>query len=87
MPEYVVLSSLTVKPEETAPYREAHLNYLAGLKEEGKLTLAGRFKDGRGGLYILNVGSFDEAERVAEADPYHASGVRSFTVREWERRL
>ena len=87
MPEYLVLSELVADRGALAPHRDAHFAYLAGLKERGKLLLAGRFGDGRGGMYILSTEDEEEARRLAEADPYHAAGLRSFVVRSWERRL
>ncbi len=87
MANFVVLSTLTADPEALAPHREAHLAYLAGLKEHGKLLIGGRFGDGRGGMYILSTTDEAEARMLAEADPYHRKGLRSFVVRAWERRL
>ncbi|MFQ6135464.1 MAG: YciI family protein [Nitrososphaerales archaeon] len=87
MLEYVVISNLVVEREKTAPHRAAHLDYLTRLKEEGKLRMAGRFSDSEGGLYILVADCFEEAEELAKADPYHANGLRRFTITGWERRL
>ena len=87
MPEYLVTSNLVVAREKTAPHRAAHLDYLTRLKEEGNLRLAGRFSDGKGGMYILVADSYEEAEELAKADPYHANGLRQFTIIGWERRL
>ena len=87
MPEYIVISTLATEPEKIAPHRTAHLEYLTGLKEKGKLQLAGKFTDGSGGLYILIADTYEEAERMAEADPYHANGLRRFKITGWERRL
>lgn len=36
-----------------------------------------------GGLFIYRTGPRAEAVKLAEADPMHASGARSFTVRPW----
>jgi uncharacterized protein len=35
------------------------------------------------GLFIYRAGSRDAALKLAEADPMHARGARSFTVRPW----
>ena len=35
------------------------------------------------GMVIVRAGSLAEAKEIAAADPMHASGARSFTVRPW----
>jgi len=87
MAEFMVLTSIVGSREKSAPFREAHLNYMASLKKEGKLVMAGRFADGGGGGYILKASSADEAKALADGDPYHSSGARSYTMREWETRF
>ncbi len=86
MPEYIVISNAKAKPEEIANHRESHAKYIESLKEQGILGLAGKFSDGRGGVYFLNLDSEEDAIRVASGDPYHSSGVREFTLKEWERK-
>ena len=64
MPDFLVLSELKGDRRALAPLREAHLAYLTGLKERGKLLLAGRFGDGRGGMYILSTEDEEEARQA-----------------------
>jgi len=87
MAEFMVLTSIVGSRERSAPFREAHMSYMASLKKEGKLVIAGRFADGGGGGYILRAGSAEEAKALADADPYHSNGARSYTIREWETRF
>ena len=35
------------------------------------------------GLFMYRAASIDEARSIAESDPMHSSGARSFTIREW----
>ena len=35
------------------------------------------------GLFMYRAESMEEAVRLAESDPMHSSGARSFTIREW----
>lgn len=35
------------------------------------------------GMEIIRATSLEEAQRIAEADPMHRSGARSFTIRPW----
>ena len=62
----------------------AHVAFLRELDAQGKLELAGPFEDGRGGMYILRVGSDQEARTIAESDPFVQTGLsKSFEARAW----
>ena len=90
------LVTLTPKPEragrerETAEGRELlrqHLLYWWRLEEEGKLIGAGpvaRNTPQVHGMAILAAASREEAERLAEAEPFHRAGWRVNTVSEWQ---
>jgi uncharacterized protein YciI len=86
MPEFIVISRLVEDREKLAPFRESHQSYMSKLKAEGRLRMAGRFTDGRGGMYILIADALASAKGLAEGDPYHANGLREFELREWEQR-
>jgi uncharacterized protein len=68
---------------------DAHLKYQISLEERGIMFGAGPFfadneDDWEGeGMVVVRAGSLDEARRIADDDPMHASGARSFTVRPW----
>ena len=87
MSEFVVISRLVVDRERLLPFRDSHLAYLAKLKAEGKLRMAGRFTDGQGGLYILVADSLPIAVQLCEADPYHTNRLREYELEEWEQRF
>lgn len=61
-----------------------HVGYLRRLDREGALVMCGPFTDHAGGLVIVKAASKEDAARIAEADPFVKSGVRSFEVRTWE---
>lgn len=67
----------------------AHLDYQKELEANGHLVMAGPLSDETGeamqgyGMIIYRAQSFEEARALAEADPMHASGARSFTMRRW----
>lgn len=58
---------------------------LRRLDAEGRLIAAGPFGDGSGGLVIGSFESVDEAQAVADADPYVVEGYRRAEVRPWHR--
>ncbi|WP_417523636.1 YciI family protein [Marinovum sp.] len=66
-----------------------HLAYQARLEAEGKLALAGPLSDETGtqmegmGMIVYRAESLEAARALAEADPMHRAGARSFTLRRW----
>ncbi|MFQ6010792.1 MAG: YciI family protein [Nitrososphaerales archaeon] len=86
MPEFIVISHAKAKPEQIAIHRESHARYIDSLRQRGILGLAGKFKDGKGGVYFLLLDSEADALRIASEDPYHSSGVREFVLKEWEKK-
>ena len=37
----------------------------------------------RRGLIVIRADSFDEARKIADADPMHSEGVRTYSVEQW----
>ncbi|HET6371473.1 MAG TPA: YciI family protein [Nitrospiria bacterium] len=56
-------------------HREAHIERLSNLAKEGKIILAGPFTDGSGSLIVVEAASLEEAEALAEEDPYMTGKV------------
>jgi uncharacterized protein len=82
MPYFAALLHM-MKPELNQEYRPAHLEYLKGLENEGKVHEKGTFVDGTGGLVIYKADSLEEAMHLAEQDPYVIEGVRRLEIHEW----
>lgn len=66
----------------------AHLDYQVRLEREGMLFGAGPiFEDGgtvpTGGMIVLRAEDEAEARRLADADPFHAAGLRQYTLHRW----
>jgi uncharacterized protein len=66
-----------------------HLEFQHSLEQRGIMFGAGPFWDDADknwhgeGMVIIRAASMDEARKIAESDPMHASGARSFTIRPW----
>jgi uncharacterized protein len=65
-----------------------HLAYQKKLERNGALFGAGPiFEDGSdtptGGMIILRAASEAEARALADADPFHAAGLRSYSLHRW----
>ena len=68
---------------------EEHLEYQISMEKNGILFAAGPFwtddeQQWRGeGMVVVRAQSLGAARAVAEKDPMHASGARTFEVRPW----
>ena len=68
---------------------EAHLKFQVELEQKGIMFGAGPFwtddeKEWQGeGMVIIRAASLAEAKAIAETDPMHKSGARTFRVRPW----
>ena len=81
---YLVLAMRT--PHFSDEVIARHVAFLDALRSEGKLEMTGGFSDGSGGAYVLLVGSLEEAQALAGADPLATSDASVLTVYEWNTR-
>jgi uncharacterized protein YciI len=87
MPEHMVTSRLMVERARLAQARECQEDFISKLSVNGRLRMAGRFNDGKGGINIIEASRHDEPKEVADADPYHKDGFREYGLRERERQF
>ena len=86
---YVVDTRLKdgVSPDEMMKVLPEHLAHQIVIEKNGTLFGAGPVdsEDGVrvGGMIVYRVDSFEEARAIADADPMHAKGVRSYTINKW----
>ncbi len=59
---------------QLATVRPVHREYLAKLRDQGKLALSGPLLDG-GALIIYEAENMEEAEAMYQADPFQTAGV------------
>ena len=82
---------VTTRPARGPGTRELlaeHLEYQVRLEREGKLFGAGPIyaEDSgvpEGGMIIFRAGNLEEARELADADPMHAHGARTYTIHRW----
>lgn len=86
---YVAHSVPAKAPEDVKASLPEHLAYQAQLEARGVLAFAGPMSDETGehmqgvGMIVYRADSLEDARALAEADPMHASGARTFTLRRW----
>ena len=67
-----------------AEVRPVHRQYLAGLKERGRLAAAGPLTDDSGALIIYEAATKEEAESFLKADPFNQAGIFvTYVLRPW----
>jgi len=86
--EFYVVTTTPARSPEIRKLLPEHLEYQVKLEREGKLFGAGPFyEEGddipSGGMIILRARSAAEAREIADADPFHKAGLRSYTLRKW----
>ena len=62
---YVILQKQLSSIEFMNEYRPEHLRYLKDVDEKGELIIAGRYKNGTGGLIIVRTEDYDRALEIA----------------------
>ncbi|PRY26110.1 hypothetical protein CLV78_101203 [Aliiruegeria haliotis] len=88
--ELYMVRSMPVKgPEALAEMLPEHLAYQSEQEAAGRLAFAGPLSDPSGeqirgeGLIIYRAASLDAARALADADPMHSSGTRTYEIRRW----
>ncbi len=86
---YVISSKPTNGLDPINAVLDEHVRFQTKLEVDGIMFAAGPLasedlQEWLGeGLFMYRAGSIEEAQRIAESDPMHSSGARTFTIREW----
>ena len=86
---FVVFTEPTGDLGKVQEARAEHLKYQVEIEQKGIMFAAGPLAGDSGerwdgdGMIIIRADSMEEATRIAEADPMHSSGARTFRIRPW----
>jgi uncharacterized protein YciI len=84
---YVIVTTPVVPREELDKLLGEHLAHQIKLEKQGIMFGAGPLagEDGArvGGMIIIRASSFAEARAIADSDPYHRNGLRTYTLTRW----
>ncbi|MEC0171790.1 YciI family protein [Paenibacillus graminis] len=80
---YVIMLSPTPQDRRDMDIIRAHVKHLQELERSGQLVMCGPFSDSPGGMVIIRAESREEADRIAQRDPYILTGIRSYELRTW----
>jgi uncharacterized protein YciI len=71
--------------DKVAAIRPTHRQYLTSLLQSGKLFASGPYMDDSGALIVYEAETFEEAEQLLKADPFHAGGIfLKWQIRPWK---
>ena len=85
---YVIFTRAIAPREEIMKMLPQHLERQVELEKQGILFAAGPMEPEdsdkpRTGMIIVRADSFEHANEIAMADPFHAAGLREFDVWNW----
>jgi len=86
---FVVESTPAKAPEDVQANLPAHLDYQKTQEMAGVLAFAGPLSDATGelmqgtGMIVYRAASMEAARAIADADPMHSSGARTYVLRKW----
>lgn len=86
---YVVTSTPAGSAEAVKDNLQSHLAYQQEQEALGKLAFAGPLSDLSGeqmegmGMIVYRAESLAAASNIADEDPMHKSGARSYSIRRW----
>lgn len=85
---YVIVTTAVAPRDEIEKILPQHLEHQIRLEQEGIMFGAGPLftEQGKGGrgMIIVRAASFDEARAIADRDPFHRLGLRTYTVDRWQ---
>jgi uncharacterized protein YciI len=82
--KFAVIVDYKADDPKLGTVRPVHRQYLAELRDKGKLAISGPFTEGGGALIVLETDSKEEAEAIVKSDPFTKEGVfQSWVIRPW----
>ena len=86
---FVVVSTPAKGPDEVKANLQDHLAYQGEQEQRGTLAFAGPLSDLTGelmegvGMIVYRAETLVDAQAIADNDPMHLSGARTYTIRRW----
>jgi uncharacterized protein YciI len=85
---WVIIAERVGSPAEMSNHLKAHLEYQISLEKQGIMYGAGpaalRGESAPAfGLIIMRAKTLQEAQRIADSDPFQIAGVRTYKLYQW----
>lgn len=86
--DFFVIETTPARSPQTLAVLPEHLAHQKELERRGILFCAGPVTEEgddvpSSGMIIIRARDFDEARAIADSDPFHARGIRSYRIRRW----
>lgn len=86
--ELYVIETSPARSDRTRAVLPDHIAHQIRLERDGILFAAGPvFTETTdiptAGMIVIRASNFDEARRIADSDPFHVKGIRTYTIRKW----
>ena len=82
--KFVTVANYCAIPELLEKLRPKHREYLGSLHAAGTLLLAGPFTDGSGAVFVHEVDTKADVDRILAADPFAAEVFENLDTRPWK---
>lgn len=84
----IVTTGVPERASEAGDFMPDHIAHQDDLERQGIMFGAGGLRSETTGgpvqgLIIIRADSFEEARRIADSDPMHVNGLRTYTLRRW----
>ena len=85
---WVVITKAEAPRDQLDQHLEAHLQHQIRLEKSGIMFGAGPLSNADGtptgtGMIIIRAETEADARRIADEDPFHSLGLRSYSLRQW----
>ena len=81
---YLVMSQPVAAREQIMAKIDEHLSWMRGQHTASNVLFSGPTADRSLGIYVITAGTREEAQSIADTDPFHALGLRSYEMLDWE---
>jgi len=81
---YLVLSKPVVPREQMAGSLDDHLSWMKSQHEASNVLFSGPTADHSMGIYVIRASSMEDAQAVADSDPFHDRSFRNYDLLDWE---
>ncbi len=82
--KYAAIIEYSQDKAKIAEIRPVHRQYLASLRDSGRLVISGPFTDDSGACIVYEAPSVEEAEKLLQGDPFYKNGIfLTYKLRPW----